>query len=180
MGIALPEMGYAARTMATKKRAAKKKPAATKKPKKAAPKRKPQPQKKKSAAKPKPKPKTKAKPSKPKAWKPLAGVPLATPEQFEKALDLLCDFVVRELPACEGDEAREKEVLVRAIESFYDVREAADQERGEYAGHFYMVDGVGLDDSDREVAFNRLREIADAVTIVRWERLFDEAERAAR
>lgn len=97
----------------------------------------------------------------------------------EKALDRLGVWFVDAVAATVDDEVRCREVLTTAISTFFDIREAADQERGEYAGHFFLVDAVGLDDTDRPVP---AVELAKRVTpaqqkkVLRW---FEHAERSA-
>jgi hypothetical protein len=58
--------------------------------------------------------------------------------------------------ATANDEAA-MQIIEEAIEAFYDIREAAGQPRGMYAGHFYMVDGVGLENTGRPVPWVELR-----------------------
>jgi hypothetical protein len=64
--------------------------------------------------------------------------------------------------------------LACAICAFSDVREVAGQERGEYAGHFFMVDAVGPDDSERPVPWNVLRERVGEERLDELSALFDE------
>lgn len=97
----------------------------------------------------------------------------------EKALDVLGEWFVDAVAATIDDETKCREVLTTAITTFFDIRESADQERGEYAGHFFLVDAVGLDDSDRPVP---AVELAKRITpsqqkkVLRW---FEQAERSA-
>jgi hypothetical protein len=71
-------------------------------------------------------------------------------------------------------EASARAALAGAICAFSDVREAAGQERGEYAGHFFMVDAVGLDDTGRAVPWNVLRERVGEERLDELSALFDE------
>lgn len=93
----------------------------------------------------------------------------------ELALDALADWFVEEVASAPDDE-QVRAVMRGAITSFYDVREAAEQERGEYAGHFFMVDAVGLDDTGRAVPWTRLRERLSEERMERLTALFEEAE----
>src|SRR5262249_24984196 len=86
----------------------------------------------------------KAKPSKPPAKKkfvmkkpPLDEVKLDDDKGREELLDVIGTWIVDGLDGASDDDARA--VLAGAICAFSDVREAAGQERGEYAGHFFMV-----------------------------------------
>lgn len=54
------------------------------------------------------------------------------------------------------------------------MREAAGQERGECAGHFFMVDAVGLDDIGRPVPWNVPRERLGEERLDELSALFDE------
>lgn len=106
-------------------------------------------------------------------------VKLRTSAAREKALDVLGAWFVDAVAATIDDEARCRAVLRTAITRFFDVREAAGQERGEYAGHFFLVDAVGLDDSDRPVPGVVLGK---SVTPAQYQRLlewFDAVEREA-
>lgn len=49
-----------------------------------------------------------------------------------------------------------------------------------YAGHFFMVDAVGLDDSERPIPWHVLARRVDADRLEHLRELFDEAERQAR
>src|SRR5690242_5289243 len=80
---------------------------------------------------------------------------LTTDEAREAAFDAIASWFVEGLArATNDDEARA--IVKSAVSSFYDVRETFEQERGEYAGHFFMADGVGLEDTGREVPFMAL------------------------
>ena len=178
--------------MAAKKKAKKAAPkkAAPKKaaPKKAAPKKaapkKGAPKKaapKKAVAKAAPKPVAKAAP-KPKGNGAVAFKPpvdrdkLTTPEEREAALDTLAKWFVDALAGATQDGARATQVIRDAIGAFYDIREAAEQERGEYAGHFFMVDAVGIDNTDRPVPWVELEKRVGPDVMHRFEELFTEIE----
>ena len=105
---------------------------------------------------------------------------LTTGKAREKALDALGVWFVDALLAAGSDKKRASAVITAAIRSFYDVRESGDQERGEYAGHFFMVDAVGLDDSDRPVPWEILAEKATAANIALWQKLFERLEPKVR
>lgn len=97
----------------------------------------------------------------------------------EKALDTLGAWFVDAVAATVEDEATCREVLATAITTFFDIRESADQARGEYAGHFFLVDAVGLDDSERPVpAIELAKRITPAhqKKVLAW---FEKAERSA-
>ena len=182
--------------MAKTKKTAKAKP---KKTKRAAVKTKPKP---KTKTKPKPKPRPKpvkkaakaksiAKPRQnPKAVPaPVASAPrLRSPipvawlfdeEGRERALDSLASWTVSTLQAAQADEAAARETLKIAVETFYDIREAAQQPRGEYAGQFFIVDGVGLGDSNRPVPWQVLSETVPQEHLTRLSAIFEEIEREA-
>jgi hypothetical protein len=99
---------------------------------------------------------------------------LRTDRGREKALDELGAWIVTALAKAGDDAARA--AIAGAIGAFYDVREAADQERGEYAGHFFMVDAVGLDESKRPVPWNVLREKVGDARLDELSALFDEVQ----
>jgi hypothetical protein len=78
-----------------------------------------------------------------------------------------CYFLAA-VTAAGSDDAKLREAVARSIRGFYDAMEAGGQERGERSGDFYFVDGVALEDSDREVPLNRVRaslgnEVADRI-----------------
>ena len=52
------------------------------------------------------------------------------------------------------------------------IRSSMDEPAGEYLGHFFMVDGVGLE-RDRETAWDRLKP--SAAESKRWGKVLDEA-----
>lgn len=123
-----------------------------------------------------PKP-TQARRAAPAVQTPVDRKKLRTPAAREAALDALGAFVVDAL--VDADDARARAVLTAAISAFYDVREAAGQERQEYAGHFFLVDAVGLDASDRPVPWNVLRERVGEARLAQLTALFEEVEAAA-
>ena len=123
------------------------------------------------AAKTTARPKTKAPP-------PLAidKKKLTTAKAREKALDALGDWFVAALLAAGSERKSATDVITHAIRSFYDVRESAKQERGEYAGHFFMLDAVGLDDATRPVPWSVLEKQATESELALWQKLFDTIE----
>ena len=94
----------------------------------------------------------------------------------ELALDSLAAWVVSTLQAAQ-DDASARQTLRVAIETFYDIREAAQQPRGEYAGHFFIVDAVGLGESNRPVPWQVLAETVSQDRLDRFSALFEEAVR---
>ena len=66
-------------------------------------------------------------------------------------------------------------ILRGAISTFYDIRESGAQFRGEYAGHFFMVDAVGLDNTDRPVPWEVLRGRVGDERLTQLSAIFDEA-----
>lgn len=80
---------------------------------------------------------------------------LRTARAREAALDTLGAWIVDVL--ADAQDAQARSLMESAIAAFYDIREAAGQPRGEYAGHFFLCDGVGLDDSERPVPWDGLR-----------------------
>lgn len=117
-------------------------------------------------------------PKKPTLPTPVDRRKLRTPAAREAAFDALGAFVVDAL--ADADDARAREVIAAAISAFYDVREAADQPRGEYAGHFFLVDAVGLDDTGRPVPWDALRARVGHARIEALTALFSEVEREVR
>jgi hypothetical protein len=105
---------------------------------------------------------------------PIEAKQLRTAKGREKQLDALGAWIVDALTGVADDE-RVRGVMRGAIAAFYDIREAADQERGEYAGHFFMVDAVGLGDTDRPVPWELLRPRVGDARLDRLSELFDEA-----
>ena len=99
---------------------------------------------------------------------------LRTDKGREKALDDLGAWIVKQLEKADDDAARA--VIAGAIGAFYDIREAADQERGEYAGHFFMVDAVGLDNTNRPVPWQVLRKKIGDERLDELSALFEEVE----
>jgi hypothetical protein len=97
---------------------------------------------------------------------------LRTDKGREKALDDLGAWIVESLEKADDDAARS--VMAGAIGVFYDIREAADQERGEYAGQFFMVDAVGLDNTKRPVPWEVLRKKVGDERLDELSELFDE------
>jgi len=93
----------------------------------------------------------------------------------ERALDSLAAWVVSTLQAAQ-DDGSARETLRVAIGTFYDIREAASQPRGEYAGHFFIVDGVGLGDSNRPVPWQVLAETVSQERLTRFSAIFDEEQ----
>lgn len=162
--------------MATKKKALKK----GKKTKQPALKAKP---KKKPAAKKKPAPRKRAAPepvaSAPRMRSPIPVAWLFDEEGRERALDSLASWTVSTLQAAQADEAAARETLKIAVETFYDIREAAKQPRGEYAGHFFIVAGVGLGASNRPVPWQVLAETVPQDHLTRLSAIFEEVEREA-
>lgn len=99
---------------------------------------------------------------------------LRTDAGREALLDELATWIVEELVGANDDDARA--TIRGAISAFYDVREAAEQPRGEFAGSFFQVDAVGLGASTRPVPWVALRaRVGDART-KQLDAFFDEVE----
>ena len=91
----------------------------------------------------------------------------------DAAFDVLSDYFLAAVTAAGPDDAQLREAVARSIRGFYDAMEAGGQERGERSGDFYFVDGVALEDTDREVPLNRVRAalgngVADRI-IAMWD-----------
>ncbi len=104
---------------------------------------------------------------------------LTTSDGRERLLDRLGAWFVDALPALGEDRDAIVAHFVQAITAFYDIRESADQPRGMYAGHFFLVDAVGLDDADRPVPWAVLAERIGRERLEFYQPLFDAAERVA-
>lgn len=111
---------------------------------------------------------------------PVDPADLTSPEGRERALDRLGVWFVEGLLATGDDRAAAAAHLRDAITAFYDIRESADQLRCMYAGHFFMVDAVGLDHTDRPVPWHELARRVDPARLEHYKTLFDAAEREAR
>jgi hypothetical protein len=111
---------------------------------------------------------------------PIGGKALGTPEARERALDKLAVWFVDALVAAKGNLGRASEIIRDAIGAFYDIRESADQERGEYAGHFFMVDAVGIDESDRPVPWFELEKQIAPELLHQYQELFTDIESSVR
>lgn len=98
----------------------------------------------------------------------------------EAALDALCIWFTTSLTAANGDRDVATEIITHAIRSFYDVREAADQLRGMYAGHFFLVDAVGLQDTNRPVPWFELHGRVSAEHLDIYKDVFDRTEAVVR
>ena len=105
---------------------------------------------------------------------------LATAEGRERALDTLARWFVDGLVGARGDDAAALRVIEASIGALYDVREAAGQVRGEYAGHFFRADGVGLGNTGRPVPWSDLVSRVGTARAAELEALFDEAESTVR
>lgn len=101
---------------------------------------------------------------------------LTTAKGREKALDAVGEWFVAALLAAGSERKTATDVITHAIRSFYDVRESAKQERGEYAGHFFMVDAVGLGDAKRPVPWEVLAKQATERELALWQKLFEAVE----
>jgi hypothetical protein len=117
--------------------------------------------------------------AKPKATKgiamkkpPLDAKQLKSDKGREALLDTIGAWIVDALDGANDDAARA--ALAGAISAFSDVVEAAGQERGEFAGHFFMVDAVGLDESNRPVPWQVLRERVGDERLDQLSAMFDE------
>ncbi|MBT9557597.1 MAG: hypothetical protein IV100_16270 [Myxococcales bacterium] len=108
----------------------------------------------------------------------LSNFDLTIADGREAALDALCEWFTRALVAANGDRDVATDVITLAIKSFYDVREAADQLRGIYAGHFFLVDAVGLDNTDRPVPWFELHRQVPSKHMDIYKELFDRIERS--
>lgn len=102
---------------------------------------------------------------------------LCTDAGRERALDSLAPWLVDQV--ADADDVAATAAMRQAIVWFYDIRESSDQPRGMYAGHFFLVDGVGLDSSDRAVAWDLLAQRVTRERLDHLQALFDQAERAA-
>ena len=111
---------------------------------------------------------------------PIDGKALGTAEARERALDKLAVWFVDALVAAKGNLGRASEIIRDAIAAFYDIRESADQERGEYAGHFFMVDAVGIDESDRPVPWFELEKQIAPELLHQYQELFTDIEGSVR
>ena len=105
---------------------------------------------------------------------------LTTVEGRELALDAVGRWFGEALVACRGDPERATGIITEAITTFYDIREAADQLRGIYAGHFFLVDGVGLEDSDRPVPWDLVRTEAAPEHAELYYQIFNQVEATVR
>lgn len=101
---------------------------------------------------------------------------LATAAEREAALDAIGDWLVEQLSAATASEEHARSAIAAAIAAFYDVRQSAGQPRGEYAGHFFYVDAVGLGSTGRPVPWTALREKVGAARAEALARLFDAVE----
>jgi hypothetical protein len=90
----------------------------------------------------------------------------------EQLLDVIGAWIVTALDGANDDAARA--AIAGAISAFSDVVEAAGQERGEFAGHFFMVDAVGLDESNRPVPWMVLRDRVGEDRVEQLSAIFDE------
>ena len=102
---------------------------------------------------------------------------LCTDAGRERALDSLAPWLVAQV--ADADDVAASAALRQAIVWFYDIRESSDQPRGMYAGHFFLVDGIGLASSDRPVAWDLLAQRVTRERLDHLKTLFDRAERAA-
>lgn len=110
---------------------------------------------------------------------PIDPADLTSASGRERALDRLGAWFVEAVLSAADDAARQ-ERMREAVVAFYDIRESADQPRGMYAGHFFLVDAVGLENSDRPVPWFVLAERVDRPTLDHLMQLFNAAEHAAR
>jgi hypothetical protein len=131
--------------------------------------------------------KTKTKTTKAAANKPAAPTveapPLPELPAGEVGFDRLADYFVSNVVAAAGDDGRLRAVLARSIAGFYDAMEAAGQERGERSGEFFWVDGVAIDDTDRELPIVRVqRELGERGSAVteRVIALWEDVQRSVR
>ena len=100
---------------------------------------------------------------------------LRTARAREAALDALGAWIVDVL--AHAEDAQAPSLIASAIAAFYDIREAAGQPRGEYAGHFFLCDGVGIDESDRPVPWEALRARIGIRRAKKLAALFGQVER---
>ncbi len=103
---------------------------------------------------------------------------LTTPAAREAALDALGRWFVEAVADAGADDDAARAAMEAAIASFYDIRESADQPRGEYAGHFFRVDAVGLDATQRPIPWDELRARVGEERAEELAEVFDEAEAA--
>lgn len=108
---------------------------------------------------------------------PLPPLDLSTDDSRELALDQLGRWFTDALGSAGGDSERAAAIIALAISTFYDIREAADQLRGMYAGHFFLVDAVGLGESDRPIPWHELERRVTPEHLALYRDLFDRLER---
>jgi len=108
---------------------------------------------------------------------PTGDFDLTTEAGREGALDALGQWFAEAIAATGGERAVASTIIARAIAAFYDIREAGDQPRGMFAGHFFMVDGVGLAASDRPVPWDELAMRVTPEELEVYLELFDQIER---
>ena len=117
---------------------------------------------------------------KPKKLVPMVKAPidrrrLRSSKAREAAFDTLAEWIVEEL--ANADDARARGVLHGAISAFYDVREAHEGERNcDSAGHFYMADGVGIDNTGRKVPWDELLKRVGLERLDKLREIFLEVE----
>lgn len=110
--------------------------------------------------------------------KPNQSSDLSTNHGREDALDALGQWLTDTLASANGNREAATEIITEAIKTFYDIREAAGQYRGEYAGHFFMVDAVGLEDSDRPIPWVELSKRVAPEHLALYQEVFDQVEMA--
>lgn len=98
----------------------------------------------------------------------------------ERALDRLGEWFVEAVVGAGQDGEAVGVVMEAAVVAFYDIRESADQPRNEYAGHFFMVDAVGLDNTDRPIPWDALAQRVGRDALEWYGAIFDAAELRAR
>lgn len=98
----------------------------------------------------------------------------------DAAFDVLSDYFLAALTAAGEDQLQIRAAIARSIRGFYDAMEANSQERGERSGDFFWVDGVALEDSNREVPIMRVRAALGAERAEAVVRLWDEVQLKVR
>lgn len=88
----------------------------------------------------------------------------------EKEFDQLVDWIVSEIEKVRGNKKEEEAAWVEAAERYIAIRSSMNEPGEEYLGHFFMVDGVGLE-QERETAWDRLKPTA--AESKRWGKLLE-------
>lgn len=103
---------------------------------------------------------------------PIPASLLGSPAGREHALDALGKWFVDSMLTAQNDGAA-RETIELGLSTLYDIREAGGQARGECGRRFFLVDGVGLGDSNRPNPWEVLARAAPAESLARWNALFE-------